>query len=102
MPKQGNKSNRIDPTSLGIPSSSMDPVETVRMEGNFYREIATRDYRRKWPIRLMGILVGLFFMGSSIFAFLSGLNNGLWGFVPLLLAMLFLFVGARMIWANIY
>ncbi len=92
---------RIDPRGLGISPSSMDPMETIAMEGNFYRGIATRDHKRKWPMRLMGALVGTLFVGSACFAFFAGFSDGLWGIIPLLLAILFLFVGTKMILANI-
>jgi hypothetical protein len=43
---------RIEPASLGIAESSMDPMETIRMEGNFYRGIARRSKHKKWWMRI--------------------------------------------------
>ena len=96
------ESKRIDPSRLGIPESSMDPMGTIRMEGNLYRGIASRDKHKRWWVRIMGILVGILFIGSAFFAFASAYQSGAWGILPGIVGFVLLVAALKMIWANIF
>jgi hypothetical protein len=103
MNNHEEKPERIDPRHAGIPPSSMDPMETIAMEGMLYRGIATRDPHRKWWVRVIGILIALLFLGSALFGFAAVFQNeiGLQTIVYAIFGLIMLVVGVKMIWANL-
>lgn len=103
MKKQDEKLTRIDPSSLGIPNSSMDPIETIKMEGNLYRGIAARDPKRKLSLRIIGIVIGLTLFTSSLvnFVLLTSSSYGLFTLISIAVGIIFFLAGAKMIWVNI-
>ena len=113
MKQRFEEPERIDPGSLGIVESSADPLKTIKMEMAFYRGVATSHYRHPL-LRFVSILFGLFLILQTI-PFLiievanfqesttngSALDSYYVVVAGILFSLIFLFLGAKIVWANL-